>query len=164
MTAYDREDGTVRWQRERDDQMQLCSVPTDEGVVVTSRNGVALLDLEDGETIWYRDLEGNAVEGTAAVADGTIYASDGRETFYALSLETGEELWSAPFERETEPVVADGMVYAVEMDRTLVGFDATTGEERVRFEPSQVPLSPPIVGDGTLYAVNRRRIIALEDE
>ncbi|WP_202911742.1 PQQ-binding-like beta-propeller repeat protein [Natrialba swarupiae] len=164
VTAYDREDGTVRWQRERDDQMQLCSVPTDEGVVVTSRNGVALLDLEDGETIWYRDLEGNAVEGTAAVADGTIYASDGRETFYALSLETGEELWSAPFERETEPVVADGMVYAVEMDRTLVGFDATTGEERVRFEPSQVPLSPPIVGDGTLYAVNRRRIIALEDE
>ncbi|MEY7849195.1 PQQ-binding-like beta-propeller repeat protein [Natrarchaeobius sp. A-rgal3] len=163
VTAYDRDDGSMRWQRERDDQMQLCSVPTDEGVVVTSRNGIALLDLENGETIWHRDLDGNAVEGTAAVADGTIYASDGRETFYALALETGEELWSAPFERETEPVVADGMVYAVEEDRALIGFDAETGDERFRYEPSQVPLSPPIVGDGMLYAVNRRRVIALEE-
>ncbi|RQG95236.1 pyrrolo-quinoline quinone [Natrarchaeobius chitinivorans] len=163
VTAYDVADGTIRWQREREDQMQLSSTPTDEGVVVTSRNGVALLATDDGDPVWQTDLEGNAVDGTSAVADGVVYLSDGRETFYALDLETGEELWSAPFDGETTPVVADGMVYAVEGDRALIGFDAETGEQRFRYEPTQVPLSPPIVGDDILFAVNRHRIVALEE-
>lgn len=163
VTAYDRADGTRRWQRELEDQMQLCTVPTDAGVVVTSRNGVTLLDLETGDTVWRRDLEGNATDGTAAVAEGTIYLSDGLETFYALELETGEELWSADFERETTPVVADGVVYAVERGWSLVGFDAETGDELFRYEPPEAPLSPPIPGDGRLYLVNRTRVIALED-
>ncbi|THE65817.1 pyrrolo-quinoline quinone [Salinadaptatus halalkaliphilus] len=163
VTAYDRTDGALEWRRELEDQMQLSTVATEAGVVVTSRNGVTLLDRATGDTVWRRDLEGNATDGTAAVADGTIFLSDGRETFYALDLESGEQRWSAPFERETTPVVADGVVYAVEHGARLVGFDADTGEERFRYEPPEVPLSPPIVGDGVLYAVNRERIVALEE-
>ncbi|RQH01010.1 pyrrolo-quinoline quinone [Natrarchaeobius oligotrophus] len=163
VTAYAREDGTQRWQREFDAQMQLSTTATDAGVVVTTRHGVALLDPDDGGPIWRRDLEGNATDGDAAVAEGTIFLSDGLETFYALDLETGDELWSAPFEGETEPVVAGGMVYAVEDDLFLVGFDAETGTERFRYQPTEAPLSPPIVGDGRLYHVNRGRVIALEE-
>ncbi len=163
VSAYDREDGTERWQRKLEDQMQLCTPATDQGIVVTSRNGVALLDADDGEALWRRDLDGNAIDGTAAVADGTVFLSDGDERFYALDLETGETLWSVPFERETTPVVADGMVYAVETNESLIGLDAETGTKRFRYEPPEIPLSPPIVGNGVLYAVNRGRIVALEE-
>ncbi|SDR05060.1 PQQ-binding-like beta-propeller repeat protein [Natronobacterium texcoconense] len=164
VSAYDREDGTERWQRDLEDQMQLSSPATEEGVVVTSRNGVTLLDSDEGNTIWRRDLEGNAIDGAAAVAEGTVFLSDGNDRFHALDLETGESLWSVPFERETTPVVADGMVYAVEHDAVLVALEADTGEEQFRYEPPEVPLSPPIVGDGRLYAVNRGRIVALAEE
>lgn len=163
VSAYDLNDGSTLWQRERDDQMQLCTPVTDAGVIVSSRNGVALLSASDGEPIWERDLDGNATEGTAAVTDTSVFLSDGLEMFYALNLETGKTRWSKPFEQETKPVVADGVVYAVEQNATLVAFDAETGMEQFRYEPSEVPLSPPIVGDGRLYLVNRNRVIALEE-
>lgn len=168
VSAYDCEDGTELWQREAAlhadvDHMRLCSPATDAGVVVTTRHGVALLEADTGDMIWWRDLEGNAVDGAAAVAEGTIFLSDGRERFHALDLETGESLWSVPFDRETTPVVADGMIYAVERDAALVGLEANTGTERFRYEPPEVPLSTPIVGDGRLYAVARNRVVALEE-
>ncbi|AEH39160.1 PQQ-binding-like beta-propeller repeat protein [Halopiger xanaduensis] len=166
--AYDCEDGTELWQREAAlhddvDHMRLCSPATDARVVVTTRHGVALLEADTGDVLWWRDLEGNAVDGAAAVAEGTIFLSDGRERFHALDLETGESLWSVPFDGETTPVVADGMVYAVERDAALVGLDAETGDERFRYESPEVPLSTPIVGDDRLYAVARSRVIALEE-
>lgn len=163
VAAYDREDGTERWRREREDQMQLCSPATDAGIVVLSRSGVSLLDDDDGSPVWERDLEGNATGGTVAVAEGTAFLSDGRDRFHALALETGESLWSTPFETETTPVVADGTVYAVEGAASLVALDAETGAERFRYEPPEAPLSAPIVGDGCLYAVNRGRVLALEE-
>ena len=168
VSAYDRDGGTELWQRKTEfdddiDRKRLCSIPTADGVVVASRGRATLLEADTGEPIWERDLEGNAIEGTAAVAEGTIFLSDGRERFHALDLETGESLWSVPFASETTPVVADGTVYAVERNAVLVALDADTGTERFRYEPPEVPLSPPIVGDGRLYAVARGRAIALEE-
>jgi len=163
VSAYDLTDGSTLWQRERDDQMQLCTPVTDAGVIVTSRNGVTLLSARNGEPIWERDLDGNATDGTAAVTDTSVFLSDGLETFYALDLETGETRWSTPFDQETKPVVADGSVYAVEQNASLVAFDVDTGTEQFRYDPPEVPLSPPIIGDGRLYLVNRNRVVALEE-
>jgi len=163
VSAYDIEDGTQRWQRDRDDQMQLCTPVTDAGVIVTSRTGVALLDADDGEPIWERDLDGNATGGTAAVTEDRVLLSDGNNEFHALDLESGESHWSREFARESKPVIAGGTVYVVEEKATLRAFDVDSGTEQFSYEPEQVPLSPPIVGDGRLYVTNRRRILALEE-
>ncbi|WP_227015036.1 PQQ-binding-like beta-propeller repeat protein [Natronorubrum aibiense] len=162
VSAYNLEDGSQIWKRERADQMQLCTPVTDAGIVVMSRSGVALLNLDDGDSIWERDLDGNATEGTAAVTDDTVLLSDGDAEFHALNLETGELHWSREFHGETQPVVADGVVYAVEQGYSLRAFDVNTGTELFEYTPSEVPLSPPIVGDGRLYVTNRHRVIALE--
>jgi outer membrane protein assembly factor BamB len=161
VSAYDIEDGTQRWERDHDEQMQLCTPATDAGVVVVSRTGVALLDSNDGEPLWERDLDGNATRGTTAVTDDKVFVSDGKNEFHALSLQTGESYWSREFIRESKPVVADGTVYAVEKKATLRAFDVESGTERFSYEPEQAPLSPPIVGDGRLYVTNRRRVLAL---
>lgn len=162
-TAFDIETGEQRWQRELDDQMILPPVATDAGIVVPSRSRVWLLDTADGSTLWKRDLDGNATEGAPAVADGTIFVADEQESLHALDLASGEVLWSTPFDGPTTPVVADGYVYAVRSSFSLEAFDAETGEKQFTYEPSQVPLSPPIVGDGVLYAANRKRVVALEE-
>lgn len=164
VSAYDIKDGTQRWNRDRDDQMQLCTPVTDAGVIVTSRNGVALLDNEDGEPLWERDLDGNATEGTAAVTDDRVLLSDGNDAFHALDLDTGESYWSREFVGESKPVVADETVYAVEEKRRLRAFDVDSGIERFSYEPEQVPLSPPIIGDDRLYVTNRRRVLALGEQ
>ncbi|AGB33783.1 hypothetical protein Natpe_4059 (plasmid) [Natrinema pellirubrum DSM 15624] len=163
VSAYDIEDGSTIWERERAEQMQLCTPATDDGIIVMSRSGVALLETNDGNSVWERDLDGNATEGTVAVTDDTVLLSDGNTEFHALDLETGEVRWSREFHGETQPVVADGVVYAVEQGYSLHGFDVSTGTELFEYEPSEVPLSPPIIGDGRLYLTNRRRVIALEE-
>lgn len=162
-TAYQAGSGERRWQRELDEQMILAPVATDEGVVVPSRSGVQLLDTADGTTLWKRDLDGNATESVPAVADGTIFVADELESLHAVDLATGEPKWSVPFQGPTAPVVADGCVYAVRSQFELVAIDATTGEKRFTYEPTQIPLSTPIVGDGVLYAANRERILALAE-
>ena len=164
VSAYDVEDGTQRWKQDRDDQMQLCTPVTDAGVIVTSRTGVALLDFDDGEPLWERDLDGNATGGTAAVTDDRVLLSDGNDEFHAIDLDTGESYWSREFTGESKPVVADGMVYAVEEKRLLRAFDVDSGAELFSYEPDQVPLSSPIIGDGRLYVTNRRRVLALGEQ
>ncbi len=161
--AYDATTGERRWRRDLDDQLLLPPVATTEGVVVPSRQYVWLLDPDDGTTLWRRDLDGNATESAPAVADGRVFLTDEQGSLYALDLATGETDWTASFDGATAPVVADGVVYAVRSGVELLAFDAATGDRQFRFSPSQVPLSPPAVGDGTLYLSNRQRVVALED-
>ena len=163
-TAYDAATGDRRWRRDLDDQLVLPPVATPAGVVVPSRQSVWLLDPDDGTTLWRRDLDGNATESAPAVADGRVFLSDERGSLYALDLATGETEWTTPFDGDTAPVVADGVVYAVRSGVELLAFDAATGDRRFRFSPSQVPLSPPAVGDGRLYLSNRQRVVALEEQ
>lgn len=162
-TAYRAESGERQWRRELDEQMVLAPVATEAGVVVPTRSGVRLLDAEDGTTLWRRSLDGNMTEGAPAVAEGTIFIGDERSTLHAVDVATGEVRWTTPFEGPTSPVVADGVVYAVRAGFSLLAFDAASGEILFEYRPSQVPLSTPVVGDGVLYATNRRRVIALEE-
>jgi outer membrane protein assembly factor BamB len=161
--AYRAETGERQWLVELDDQLLHPPVATDEGVVVPSREFVYLLDPADGSERWRYSTDGNATESTPAVANGTIFVADERESFHAIDLVTGQQRWTAPFDGPTTPVVADGTVYAVESGYSLVAIDADSGETLFDYRPSQVPLSTPIVGDGVLYAANRERVLALEE-
>ena len=162
-TAYDAETGDRRWNRAVGEQMVLPPVATDAGVVIPTRESVQLRDRTDGSLLWERDLDGNATESTPAVADGTIFVADEQEALHALDLETGEPRWTTPFGGHTTPVVADDRIYAVESLGRLRAFYVASGEQRFEYQPSDVPLSPPIVGDGVLYAATRDRVIALEE-
>lgn len=163
VTAYDAETGAKRWQRKLDEQTVLAPVATEAGLVVPTRNDIRLLDATSGDRLWIRTHDGNITESAPAVADGIVFLADEQGSMHARDLETGESLWTTPFDGSTSPVVADGVVYAVRSGFSLVAIDAASGEKRFEYRPSQVPLSPPIVGDGVLYAVNRERVIALEE-
>ena len=162
-TAYRADTGQQHWHRELEEMMVLQPVATDEGVVIPTRESVQLRARSDGSLLWKRNLDGNATDSTPAVANGTIFVADERESLHALSLATGETRWTAPFDGKTTPVVADDRVYAVDSLWALEAFDIATGEKQFEYQPSEVPLSPPIVGDGTLYLANRSQVLALEE-
>ncbi|WP_018257634.1 PQQ-binding-like beta-propeller repeat protein [Halomicrobium katesii] len=163
VSAYRAESGAREWHRKLDEQMISAPVATASGVVVQTREDVRLLDLADGTTLWRAEFDANVTDSVPAVADGTVFAVDELGSMHALDLASGEVLWSTPFDGKTAPVVADGVVYAVRSGFELVGIDATSGDRLFAYRPSQVPLSAPIVGDGRLYAANRKRVIALEE-
>lgn len=162
-TAYRADTGEQHWHHELEEMTVLPPVATDEGVVIPTRESVQLRARSDGALLWERNLDGNATDSTPAVANGTIFVADEQESLHALSLATGETRWTVPFDGKTTPVVADGRVYTVDSRWALEVFDIATGEKQFEYQPSEVPLSPPIVGDDILYLANRGRILALEE-
>ena len=163
VTAYSAKTGDQHWHREISDQMVLPPVATDEGVVIQTRESIQLRARSDGALLWERTLDGNATDSSPAVADGTIFVADEQESLHALSLSTGQTQWTAPFDGRTTPVVAEDRVYCVDSLWALKAFDRNTGEQQFKYHPSEVPLSPPIVGDGILYLANRSQVLALEE-
>ncbi|KAA9396193.1 pyrrolo-quinoline quinone [Haloarcula sp. CBA1130] len=162
-TAYRADTGELHWNHELEEMMVLPPAATDEGVVIPTRESVQLRARSDGTLLWERNLDANVTDSAPAVANGTIFVADEQESLHALSLTTGETRWTAPFDGKTTPVVAADRVYAVDSLWALKAFDVATGEQMFEYHPQEVPLSPPIVGDGILYLANRGRILALEE-
>ncbi|MDG5819169.1 PQQ-binding-like beta-propeller repeat protein [Natronococcus sp. A-GB7] len=135
---------------------------TDDGLLVPDREGVALFDPADGTLRWEYVHDGNATDGSAAVADGTAFVTDGEESLHAIDLESGEREWTADYRPDVEPVVADGVVYLGYRYAELVAIDADTGERRFAYDDS-VYFAQPIVGDGVVYVLTDEGLLALEE-
>ena len=163
--AYDAETGENRWLEAVDDLTPHPPAVSEDAVVVAGRHSVTCVEADDGSVRWSYDHDGNAhQDAAAAVADGRVFAVDGVGSLHAIDLETGEADWTAPFGGVASPVVADGVVYLTRGSiRPVSAFDAETGEKRWEYV-AQPFTSQPIVGDGRLYLVSNRRVIALEEE
>jgi len=136
-------DGKVRWQ-----------VPGADGAIglmgaaaPAVAGGSVLLPTAAGELIsvyrdgglerWRASIAGNRlgrayagitdVSGDPVVAGGTVYVGNAAGRSYALSLDTGEPLWSAPEGALGPMQVAGGSVFLVDDESQLVRLDAATG-------------------------------------
>lgn len=170
--ALDAESGEPRWEvavepeepeRPRDYREVTPPTATSEGLVVPSRRAISLLDPDTGDLEWEYVHDGTATDGSVAVSDGMVFATDGDDELHAVDLDSGEGMWTAEYRPDVSPVVADGVVYlAYAWLPEVVAVDATTGERRWTREVGHGP-SQPIVGDGVLYVVAHDRVVALEE-
>ncbi|SFB83897.1 Outer membrane protein assembly factor BamB, contains PQQ-like beta-propeller repeat [Halobiforma haloterrestris] len=170
VVAVDAETGETRWsvrpEPHADSALQYRNfhppTVTDAGLVIPDQNGVVLLDPSDGSVRWEYVHGGNATDGSAAVADGTVFVTDGAGSLHAIDLESGEREWTADYGPDTDPVVADGVVYLGYQVSELVAIDAETGDRRWTYEGATY-FTQPIVGDGTLYVLTDEGLLALEE-
>ncbi|ARS90073.1 PQQ-binding-like beta-propeller repeat protein [Natrarchaeobaculum aegyptiacum] len=136
---------------------------TAAGLVVPDREGVTLFDPANGDVLWEYTHDGNLTGGTAAVADGTVFVPDGRDSLHAIDLESGDEIWTVDYGYPVRPIVSDGVVYlGYRSLPELIALDAETGERRWSFE-GESGFSQPIVADGVLYATGWDGVVALEE-
>ncbi|HKB41797.1 MAG TPA: PQQ-binding-like beta-propeller repeat protein, partial [Gemmataceae bacterium] len=89
------------------------------------QTGVAASALPDKLTVRWRARTQDAVEGTAAVAGGTVYVGSYDQHLYAFDLKNGREKWkykAGPFKA---PVAyRDGAIYVGDEDGTFHCIDA----------------------------------------
>jgi outer membrane protein assembly factor BamB len=104
-----------------------------DGVVYVGGNDidgtspVYAYDAATGGLVW-RTNTGAGVDGTPAVARGTVYV--GSDRFYALDARTGRIRWTAETGGvSSSAAVADGVVYIGSADGIVFAFEADTGEQ-----------------------------------
>lgn len=172
VAAIDAGTGDVHWEielepaepeDEHDYRELVAPTATEAGLVVPSRRAVSLLDPADGSRIWEYEHGGRVTDGSVAVADGTVFAPDGRDDLHAIDLETGQEVWTTEYGLDAHPVVAGDVIYLTYswLD-DLIAVDVENGERLWEREIGAGP-SQPIVGDGVLYFAGHEGVTALED-
>jgi polyvinyl alcohol dehydrogenase (cytochrome) len=141
-------------------------------VGVGDKAGVyAVLDRDDGETVWATQLTpGSHLGGvmtTAAVGDGTIWVAsndwaagifdmanpDNVGSMFAISASDGTTMWQRPLDHPAFGATtwAGGVVFQGTVDGTVHAFDAPTGVELWSVVPGAEMGGGFSVVDGTLY-------------
>jgi outer membrane protein assembly factor BamB len=101
------------------------------------QTGVASSRLPDKLDILWKFQTKDTIEGTPAIAGGTVYVGAMDEFLYALDLATGKETWRYKAGAVKAPVaVRDGAVYAGNIDGLFHCVDAATGKKLWTFEAS----------------------------
>ncbi len=139
-------------------------VAVSDGVMYFCHRGVIALSLRTRSPLWRfepRDRS-ESFRGFPAVADGKVYARDGR-TLYALDASTGAAIWTfqtdEPIDWKVSPILAGGIVYiGTDGSRdpfegsSIYAIDAKTGERLWSFRAKdRLYGSAPVVADGVVY-------------
>lgn len=97
---------------------------------------------------------GGEVKASPVLANGVVYVGSKGGNFYALSAETGKELWKISVEGgvESSACVADGVVYFGGNDKALYAVDAATGAVKWKTPVKDVVVAAPAVAYGTVFA------------
>ncbi len=121
---------------------------------------LAAYDLEAGERLWLATIA-TTVE-PAVGADLVVVATD--DALMGLSRNSGETIWSAPFEDElaTTPVVAGDLLVLATADGQIVARRASTGAELWRRALARAATSRPAITPTRLFvATADSQVVAL---
>ena len=136
----------------------------------TALTGVSNSTLPAELTLQWTYEADEAIDSSAAIADGTVYVGTYAGTLIALDLETGTERWTYTTGDmgigESSPAVSGELVFIGDLGGVFHAVDTSTGTARWTFATmGEIRSSPVIVGDrvligsydGYLYA------LAMED-
>ncbi|MFH5799957.1 PQQ-binding-like beta-propeller repeat protein [Haladaptatus sp. CMAA 1911] len=185
VTAYDSDDGSVRWRSEFDSDDPSISVEMTDSVAVrdgtvyaATTEGTYALETTDGSETWTDDRD-----ATAVVADGdTVFVSTDEPSstvgkrIVALDPADGSEMWTSNTGGNSL-TLADDMVYVIAGEvsdaKELFALNADDGSEQWTFDTKyayptygydyEATLTDPTVEDGVVYiASDDRRVYALD--
>jgi outer membrane protein assembly factor BamB len=93
----------------------------------------------------------DAIESSAAIADGVVYVGSMDGSLYAIALATGVLRWQYQTKSqvgESSPLVHGGLVYVGDLDGVFHAVDVSTGKARWTFKTDgEIKSSPNVAGD-----------------
>jgi outer membrane protein assembly factor BamB len=130
------------------------------------QTGVASSPLPDKlETCWSFATK-DAIEGTAAIAQGTVFIGSLDEHLYAIDLATGREKWKFKAGPIKAPAAyKDGAVYAGNQDGMFYCVDAATGQPRWKYEAgAEITSGANFNGDKILFGSGDENLYCLSSK
>src|SRR5687767_11350041 len=115
------------------------------------------------KVMWTFDAK-EAIESSAAVADGTVYVGTAAGELVALDLQTGAVRWRYRTGEigESSAAVANGVVYVGDLTGMFHAVDAKSGKSIWTFKTTgEIRSSPVVVGDRVLIGSYDRFLYAL---
>ena len=115
--------------------------------------------------LWTYDA-GDAIESSAAIADGVVYVGSRTGELHAVNLADGSVKWkykaSADGIGESSPAVAGGLVYVGDLSGVVHAVDVATGKAAWTFKTGgEVKSSPVVAGDRVLIGSYDSNLYAL---
>lgn len=149
-----RADGSLKWTFTTGDQ--VASVPifgVDGTIYVASKDGILhALNPVDGTEIWWFDLEVKDQAKLDLGPDGTIYATMGTKSLYALK-PNGTKKWTFPIgglATSTPTIGLDGTIYVGSDDHKLYAV-SPNGTKQWEFDQGSIIYAPSVGQDGSVY-------------
>jgi eukaryotic-like serine/threonine-protein kinase len=172
--------GKQRWRAQTNGRVRATPAVHDGMVVVGSWGGrVYALDLRTGAERWVHRTEGDtldsktfgfdrrAIQGSAAIADGSVYVGSRDGAVYALEEATGKRRWRVSHRGSWvigSPAVHDGKVFAGSSDGHFIhALEPASGREMWRLETGSNVLASPLVVGGSLVIATARTDAAAGD-
>lgn len=177
VVAYDIRSGVERWRYRTRTSVQNAPAIADGLVVFSTDDGVVhAVEHMTGAEVWRRDIgDGLAMRerwlyATPTVRDGRVYIGL-HDALWALSLTTGEVLWSSPVDVYDWMTLASAAVddqrgVTVTGRSTVIAFDVATGQTRWSTEDKRnrrpIHATPLLAGDTVFLMTTSHMIAALD--
>jgi outer membrane protein assembly factor BamB len=132
------------------------------------QTGVAPASLPDQlKILWqFKADTKDGIEGTAAIANGTVFIGSFDSHLYAIDLKSGKEKWrykAAPF--KATPGYRDGVIYIGDEDGNFHAVDAVKGTKRWTYKAESAVVSGTgFSGDDLLFGTEGEQLICLSKD
>jgi outer membrane protein assembly factor BamB len=130
------------------------------------QTGVAASSLPAQLEVLWRFKAKDGFEGTAAIANGTVYVGSYDEYLYAIDLKTGQEKWKYKANSfRVAAAVRGGAVYLGDIEGIFHCVDAATGKPRWKFETgAEITSGANFAGDNVLFGCGDETLYCLSKE
>jgi outer membrane protein assembly factor BamB len=175
ITAFDKNSGSIVWQRERDEQSSwstpIVTEVDDRWEVITSApNAIRSYDAETGDLVWHCEGLTDCAAPSPVVHNGKVYCTTGFRGQAILAIELGHRgdltgtdsvIWSRKrgASNVPTPLIHEGRFYIFEGYRAVLScIDADTGEpyfERERLRGLGAIYASPLAVDDRIYICDR---------
>ncbi|MGH8609804.1 MAG: outer membrane protein assembly factor BamB, partial [Gammaproteobacteria bacterium] len=140
--------------------LKLTPVVTESSVFVVDREGeVERINIENGTTVWNREIDRLISTGPGLGDDGQLYLGTTEGEVMALSAEDGQRRWSTRVSSEVlaAPRYSQGVVVVRTGDGKLFGLDAASGKRLWVYDRTEPALtlrgaSAPLLSEALVVA------------
>jgi outer membrane protein assembly factor BamB len=159
IAAHRAADGTLLWRQAIGTVEHQPAIDGDVLFVPLLDRQVVALNLQTGETLWSRTLEGEP--GELLVVGGTVYLGAGDKAFHTLDAATGAIVWPIRVGARPrgKPAVDDDRIYTVALDNILRSYARGNGaikwNKGLKYRPHSGPvlLGDAVVVPGAVAAI-----------
>ncbi|MEM6471636.1 MAG: PQQ-binding-like beta-propeller repeat protein [Planctomycetota bacterium] len=128
-------------------------------------SGASQASLPEELTVGWEFKADEAIESVPVVSKDTVFAADVMGKLYAISRETGDELWRKDYETGflTSPVIADDRVVIGDIEGIVYCLDSKSGEELWRKQTDgEISGAAGLYGENVLIASQDGKLYCLK--